>query len=201
MTTLKAKAKEAKDQTVGFVRVHWKEIVGGVVLIGLGLWLSSQPSDEENESVYGEDDYNFDTNSYVELDESRDSQTYKQTDPPKRSIGEIDATGSRLKRNEKQFLEALSAQPERFKGKEQTVESKFTDWSSDGKYTRHTKTKHRFGDDNMSITVEESYEDDDGQTGSSSSTVELKARSIINYFRENRDLEMFDDVRDIVDLL
>jgi len=122
-------------------------------------------------------------------------------DPPKRAIGEIDTTGSRLKINEKQFLEALSAQSDRFKGKEQTVESKFTDWSSDGKYTRHIKTKHRFGDDNMSITVDESYEDDDGQTGSSSSTVELKARTIINYFRKNRDLEMFNDVRDIVDLL
>ena len=201
MTTLKAKAKDTKDQAVGYVRDHWKEIVGSAVLIGLCLWLSLLPRDEENESVYDEEDYNFDSNSYVELDESRDSQSYIQKDPPKRFIGDIDATGSRLKENEKQFLEALSAQSDRFKGKEQTVESEYTGWSSDGKYTRHTKTKHRFGDDNMSITIDESYEDDDGQTGSSSSSVELKARNLINYVKENRHLEMFDDVRDIVDLL
>lgn len=201
MTTLKAKAKETKDQAVGFVRDHWKEIVGGAVLIGFGLWLSSLPRDEENESVYEEDDYNFDSNSNVEIDESRDSQSYIQKDPPKRFIGEIDATGSRLKENEKRFLGEFSAQYDRFKGKEQIVESEYEGWSSDGKYTRHTRTMHRFGDDKMSITIDESYEDDDGQTGSSSSQVELKARPIINYVRENRHREMFNGVRDIVDLL
>ena len=162
------------------------------------VWLQSQPSDQENEKVYGENDDNFDSTSYVEIDENRDYQTHQQNDPPTRFIGEIDATGSRLKRNEKQFLEELSAQWDTLKGKEQTVESKFTDWSSDGKYTRHTKIRHRFGVDNISITVEESYEDDDGQTGAFSSPVELKARNIINYFKGNRSLKMFDDVRDIL---
>lgn len=200
-TTLKAKAKETKYKAVGFVRDHWKEIVGGAVLIGLGLWLSSLPRDEENESVYEEDYYNFDSNSNVELDEIPGSQSHIQKVPPKRFIGEIDATGSRLKENEKRFLEKFSAQYDRFKGKEQIVEYEYEGWSSDGKYTRHTKTKHRFGDDKMSITIDESYEDDDGQTGSSSSQVELKARNVINYVRANRHREMFNGVRDIVDLL
>lgn len=204
MTTLKAKAKEKKDQAMGFVRHHWKDIlvVGTVFIIGGVVWyLSSQPSDEENENVYDEDDDKFDSNSYVEIDESRDSQTYIQTDPHKRFIGKIEITGSRLKENEKQFLEEFSAQYNRFKGKAQIIESKSEGWSSDGRYTRYTKTKHSFGDDKMSITVEESYEDDDGQTGTSSSTVELKARNFINYVRKNRHREMFDGVRDIVDLL
>lgn len=201
-TTLKAKVKEKKDQTVDYVRHHWKELLVIGALSAFFVWsLSSQPSDDENEYEFDEDDDNFDSNSYVEIEENRDSQTYRQMAPPKRFIGEIDATGSRLKGNEKKFLEEFSEQYDRFKGKDQTVVSEEKGWSSDGKYTRKIKTKHSFGDDKMSITVDESYKDDDGQTGSSSSPVELKARNIINYVTENRDLEMFDDVRDIVDPL
>lgn len=200
--TMKAKAKETKDQAVDFVRHHWKEILlWSAISAGTVWYLSSQRNDEENKYVYDKDSHNIDSKTYVEIDESRDSQTNLQKEPPKRFIGEIDATGSRLKRNEKQFLEEFSAQYDRFRGLEQTVESKSGGWSSEGKYTRSTKTKHGFGDDKMGITVDESYKDDDGQTGSHSSPVELKARNIINYVRENRDLEMFDDVRDIVDIL
>ena len=201
MTTLKAKVKEKMHQTVAYVNNHREEILGvGITLITLGIlaWLATQPSDEENENGYN---YNFDSDSTVEIDKSRDSQTDIQVDPPKRFIGDIDITRSRLKANEKQFLEAFSAQYDRFKGIEQTVESKFTGWSSEGKYTRYTKTNHSFGNDKMSITVDESYEDDDGQTDTRSLPVELKARNIINYVRGNRDLEMFDGVRDIVNLL
>ena len=195
MTALKAKAKEMKDQTVDFVRNNWKELLMGTITVVALLY---QSSDDENENAFDEDYDHFDSNSYIETDESRDGQ---KIDPPKRFIGEIDATGSRLKENEKQFLEAFSAQYDRFRGIEQTVESKYTGWSSDGRYTRNTKTKHSFGNDKMSITVDESYKDDDGQTGSSSSPVDLKARKLINYIKENRNLEMFDDVRDIVDPL
>lgn len=202
MIILKAKAKGKKDQTVGFVRRHWKDILlWGGIAIAIVLSISKDHSDEEIEIVGDNDDDNFDSNSYVGIDEDRESQTYVPMDTSKRLIGEIDVTGSRLKDNEKQFLEAYSEQYDRFKGKEQTVETKTDGWSSDGRYTRYTKAKHSFGDDKMSITVDNSYKDDDGQTGGSSSYVESKARNIINYFKENKNLEMFDDVRDIVDIL
>ncbi|MCA9922861.1 MAG: hypothetical protein KC421_10835 [Anaerolineales bacterium] len=201
-TTLKKKAKETKDQAVDFVRSHWKEILlWSAITAGTVWYLSSERNDEENIYLYDEDGHNIDSKSYVEIGDSRDSQTNLQKDRPKRFIGGIDATGSRLKKNEKQFLEEFSTQYDRFSGLNQTLESKHDSWCSDGKYTRFTKTKHSFGDDKMSITVDESYKDDDGQTGSSSLPVELKARNVINYVRENRDLKMFDDVRDIVDIL
>ena len=76
MTTLKAKAKETKDQTVDFVRHHWKGLlVGGAIIlsaVAVGR-LSSQRSDEENENVYDEDDDNFDSNSYEDDDDTGES--------------------------------------------------------------------------------------------------------------------------------
>ena len=206
INTLKAKFKQMQDQVVDFVRNHEEDlkVLGAItlatVVVGVVGVLLSQPGDEESENVYNN---NFDFNSDGEIDESRDSQTDLHKDPPKRSIGGIDITGTRLKANEKQFLEAFSAQYDRFKGLEQTLESKSDGWSSDGRYTRYTRTKHSFGVDKMSITVEVSYEDDeyDYEGSRSSSHVELKARNIINYVRGNSSLKMFDGVRDIVDLL
>lgn len=193
-TTLKAKAKETKDQAMDYVRRHWKEILfWSTVTVGTVWYLSSQRNDE--------DGHNIDSKSYVEIGDSRDSQTNFQKERPKRFIGGIDATGSRLKENEKQFLEEFSTQYDRFSRLNQTVKYEGKSWDSDGWYRYTTKTKHSFGDDKMSITVDESYKDDDGQSRSSSLPVELKARNVINYVRENRDLKMFDDVRDIVDIL
>ncbi len=74
MTTLKAKAKETKDQVVGFVRHHWKGlllVVGGTIILSAVAvaCLSSQRSDEENENAYDEDDDNFDSDSYDDDDD------------------------------------------------------------------------------------------------------------------------------------
>jgi hypothetical protein len=206
ITTIKSKAKEKKDQVVGFMRNHWEDIlivgVSTVLLVGLEVLLNK---DEYNNSY--DDNYLYDEDnepnptSCTETEISQSSQVNLQKDSPKKFIGEIDITGSRLKINEKQFLEVFSEQYDRFKGKEQTIESKTNGWSSDGKYTRWTKTRHSFGDDIMSITVDENFKDDDGLTGSYSTPVELKARNIINYVKEYKELKIFDDVRDIVDLL
>jgi hypothetical protein len=72
-TTLKAKAKETKDQVVGFVRHHWKDLllVGGAIILSAVAvaCLSSQRSDEENENVFDKDDDNFDSDSYEDDDD------------------------------------------------------------------------------------------------------------------------------------
>ena len=48
MTALKAKTKEKKDQTVGFVRRHWKVMLWGLIGVAAVAWsLSSKQSDEE----------------------------------------------------------------------------------------------------------------------------------------------------------
>lgn len=128
------------------------------------------------------------------------SQSYMQKKTPKKFIGDIDVTGSRFKADEKQFLEQFSTQYDRSKGKKQTIETKSDGWSSDGRYTRYTNTKHSFADGKMGITIDASYKDDDGLSGSNITSME-NGRNIINYVKENRNLEMFGDVRDIVDIL
>ena len=52
----------------------------------------------------------------------------------------------------------------------------------------------------MGITIDVSYKDDDGLSGSNITSME-NGRNIINYVKENRNLEMFGNVRDIVDIL
>ena len=48
MNALKAKTKEKKDQTVGFVRRHWKVMLWGLIGVAAVTWsLSSKQSDEE----------------------------------------------------------------------------------------------------------------------------------------------------------
>ena len=198
-TALKAKVKEKKDKAVEIWHRHWKKILFGTgVVVGLVVAynLSSNDNDEKNGD---EDDGNFDSNSYGELDEGSDSQTCIPRNYPKREIGGIDVTGSRLTEKEKQFLEELSAKYDRFKGKEQTVVRDDVGISSDGKYTSQTKTKFSFAEDKPSINVHMSYEDD-CQAYESTYTID-KGRDIINFVRDNKNLKMFDDVQDTMDIL
>jgi len=174
----------------------WKRILLFVALVGfvlLLLWLLvSRQNDEEKD--YVGIDYDLD----IDINEHLDNQTIVKN-LPARFIGGIDVTGSKLKENEKQFLREFSEQSNRFIGKEQTKSTSHTGWCSDGKYTRQTETKYIFGED-MSIAIKTSYRDDDGQSGSSCSTL-TNGRDIINFVKENRKSEMFNDVRDIVDIL
>jgi len=204
MAALKAKAKEKKNQTVTFIRHHWKGILfWGVISagsVGILWYISTQHSDKEIEFLGVKDNEKFDLNLNVEIQEGQDNPTYMKEEPSKKFIGDIDVSGSRLKVNEKQFLERFSEQYDKFREKERTINNKYDSWCSDGRYTRYTETKHSFGDDKKCIVVEENYYDDDGQSGCERKTLE-NGRGIINYFKVNRNSHTFDDVRDILDIL
>ena len=179
-----------------------KKVVGIVLFVGVFAVIiekcsTSETDDDAGDFMYNIDDECFDTPS--NLNEEYYGQNSEQ-EKPQKFIGSINVTGSRLKANEKQFLEEFSERYAEISGKEKTEESKSTGWSSDGKYTRYTHTKHSFEDDKIAITISSSYEDDDGQTGGDKTSLE-NGRDIINYVRENRNSEMFDDIRDVVDIL
>lgn len=197
----KVKAKEAKDKTFGFIRRNWKEllILGGV--IGIVVYSQSSDDSEENNEITnnGYDD-SFDFNPPTELDEGIVNQTRVPRNHRQRDIGGIDVTGSSLMDYEKKFLDNFSTQYDRFKGKEQTIERNDYGTSSEGKYTRHNEIKYSFPEDKMGINVNSCYrDDDDGQTGESNETID-NGRGLINFFKENKNLKMFDDVQDIVDM-
>jgi hypothetical protein len=199
------KEKGVKDRIVGFVCRHKKKIIiGASVIAGAAVvayvWIkSSKDSDEDNDCDCDGYDVSFDSNPYVEIDEGLDEQTSTPRNYPKRDIAGIDVTGSRFMDYEKQCLEDLSTQYDRFKGKEQTIVRNDVGFCSDGKYTRETTTKYSFLEDNKGINVNISYQDDDGQTGESNYTID-KGRDIINFLKENKNLKMFADVQDVVDM-
>ena len=212
-TELEAKDKEPKEEVkekgvkarfVGFVRRNKKKIIigTGVVVgaIAAYVWIkSSKDSDEDNDNDCDWYDDSFDSNPYDESDEGLDKQTSTPRIYLKRDINGIDVTGSRFMDYEKQCLEDFSTQYDRFKGKEQTLVRNDDGFSSDGKYTRETTTKYSFLEDDKGINVNISYKDDDGQTGETNYIID-KGRDIINFLKENKNLKMFADVQDIVDM-
>jgi len=199
------KEQGVKSRVAGFVRRHKKKIIfgGSAILLGIAtyVWVkSSNDSDEKNDDDWDGYDDSYDSNTYADINVNPTNQTSIPRIYPKRDINGIDVTGSRLMDYEKNFLENFSTQYDRFKGKEQTIERNDYGISSDGKYTRHNEIKYSFPEDKMGINVNRCYrDDDDGQTGESNETID-NGRDLINFFKENKNLKMFADVQDIVDM-
>ena len=98
-------------------------------------------------------------------------------------IGEhLDVSGARLKDEESTFLADFVDDYDSYRGESDTRTSSFTSWSSDGKYTRKEERTDTFTDE-IGIRQDYSYEDDDGQTGASSTDI-TDARGILNWFKE-----------------
>jgi hypothetical protein len=119
----------------------------------------------------------------------------------KRLIGEhIRVNGSRLRDNEVEFLYQFVTKYNRFIRIADTIKTSQTGWDSDGKYTRWKEYAYSFRRSHLGVYVEESYRDDDGQSGSYPKFID-DARGVINWFREHKHLKPFDAVRDICDLI
>lgn len=120
----------------------------------------------------------------------------------KREIDEHIAIGrSRLTDNEIEFLYQFIVQYDRFSDLQDLVTTTHRGFSSDGRYTRRTETRFNFDLNAVAIHVDWAYRDDDGQEGEGGNDVEMSAREVINWFRENHRLRLLDGVRDIVALI
>lgn len=124
-----------------------------------------------------------------------------EKDEKKRLIDRsVELGSSRLRDSEVEFLYQFVTQYARFIGITETLKSCHDGWSSDGKYTRWEEYTYSFGSNEVGICVEESYHDDDGQSGRHDKVI-YNAREVINWFRSNKHRRSFDSVRDICDLI
>lgn len=98
-------------------------------------------------------------------------------------IGEhLDVSGTRMTDEEAASLgEFVDNYDKEYRGHTETQTTSHTGWSSDGKYTRKETFTETFTDD-MALRYDSSYQDDDGQSGTSS-TETKDARSILNWLR------------------
>lgn len=96
----------------------------------------------------------------------------------------LDLTNGRFKDEEVDTMFDIVSNPERYDGMTRTKRNVFTDWSSDGKYTREEETTftiHADGDE-VCIDEEYNYHDDDGQEGGYS-RLHDNGRDFINTFK------------------
>ena len=96
-------------------------------------------------------------------------------------IGEsLDLENAHLSDEETDLLYDIATNPEEYNGKSETEEGSYRDWGSDGYYTRKEKTTYNLYSDEEGVRIEEDYEyeDDDGQSGSSS-VIYKSARGIL----------------------
>jgi hypothetical protein len=99
--------------------------------------------------------------------------------------GHIDVSGARLTDDEAQFLgDLVDNYDDEYRGRSETRTKSFTGWSSDGRFTRDETYTDTFTDD-VGIRTDYSYQDDDGQSGESSTEIN-DARGILNWFRDRR---------------
>jgi len=109
----------------------------------------------------------------------------KEKNEKKRAISKkIDLGSGRYKDDEVDTLHELATNHEKYNGKTKSIKNKFTDWSSDGKYTREEETTYTIKGDDEGVRIEKKYQyhDDDGQSGESETTYD-KGRDIINLFK------------------
>ena len=101
-------------------------------------------------------------------------------------IGEhLDVSGTRLTDHEAGFLsDLIDNYDETYRGKSETRRSSHPGWSSDGKFVRTEEFTDTFTDD-IGIRQDYSYQDDDGQSGQSSTEIR-DARGVLNWFRDRR---------------
>ncbi len=93
----------------------------------------------------------------------------------------INLSSGRFKDYEIDTLLDLVENRHKYNGRSKTYSDKFTDWCSDGKYTRWEDTTYTFNADDNRICIEVVYEyhDDDGQTGGTQTSFGT-ARAILN---------------------
>jgi hypothetical protein len=99
--------------------------------------------------------------------ERRKAMDKKEKIEKKRIISEfIDLEKSRYKDDEVDTLYNIVTNREKFNGLTRTIKNAFSDWSSDGKYTRKEETTYTFKSNDDGVSVEKSYQyhDDDGQS-------------------------------------
>ena len=96
----------------------------------------------------------------------------------------LDTSNTRLKDDEVDFLyDFINEYDNKYKGKTSIETRRHDGWSSDGKFTRTIINTSTYNDD-IGIHMENSYYDDDGQSGNSSSDIK-NARGILNWFKEH----------------
>lgn len=100
-------------------------------------------------------------------------------------IGEhLDVSGTRLTDDEAILLDDFVSDYDRkYRGQTKTQTSSHTGFSSDGKYIRSETSTDTFTDD-MSLRQDHNYQDDDGQSGSTS-TETRDARTIVNWLQKH----------------
>lgn len=94
----------------------------------------------------------------------------------------LDISSTRMADDEANFLECfINNYAKEYKGKSTTLQHSYTDWGSEGKYTRTETTTYTFTDE-PGIREDYSYQDDDGQSDSWS-TIITDGRTILNFFK------------------
>lgn len=93
----------------------------------------------------------------------------------------MDLANSRFKDTEIDTLFDVAKNREKYHGKSKTYKSSYTDWSSDGKYTRDEETTYTFLGDDEGVRIKKKYKfkDDDGMSGENESII-TGARDILN---------------------
>jgi hypothetical protein len=100
-------------------------------------------------------------------------------------IGEhLDVSGTRLTDDEAQQLGRFVDSYDDHRGKSETRTTKRQAWSSDGKYVREETYTDTFTDE-VGIRTDYSYQDDDGQSDSSSTEIR-DARGVLNWLKKSR---------------
>ena len=100
-------------------------------------------------------------------------------------IGEdLDISGTRLTDAEAEQLGNFVENYDEYRGKSTTFEKRREGWSSDGKYTRDETVTETFTE-RPGIRREYSYQDDDGQSGDSTSLIS-DARGVLNWLKGRR---------------
>ena len=94
----------------------------------------------------------------------------------------IDLANGRYKDDEIDTLFDIVSNPDDYVGKSKTYRSSYTDWCSDGKYTRDKEYTYTIAsnDNRLSIVEHYEYQDDDGQSGSYD-TEYTTGREILNH--------------------
>ena len=101
-------------------------------------------------------------------------------------IGEyLDVSNTRLTDYEASLLvDFIDTYDERYKGQSQTRTTSHDSWSSDGRFTRKETFTDTFPDE-VGIRQDYEYQDDDGQSGSSTSLIQ-DARGVLNWLSNQR---------------
>ena len=96
----------------------------------------------------------------------------------------INLSNGRFKDNEIDFLYDMVSNPKKY-NVSRTIKNTFSDFSSDGKYTRNEETVYsiKTGGDKIVARKDYSYQDDDGQSGVDPTQIYDTARKIIDFYK------------------